>query len=34
VARPAQIKRQILDAAEMHNLEVAPLLSFFGIDLD
>ena len=35
-ARPEQIKRQILDAAEMHNLGVLPLLSFFGIppDLD
>ena len=35
-ARPDQIKRQILDAAKMHNLEVAPLLSFFEIwhDLD
>ncbi len=33
-ARPDQIRRQILDAAEMHNLEVAPLLSFFGISRD
>ena len=35
-ARPDQIKRQILDAAEMHNLLILPLLSFFGIppDLD
>ena len=33
-ARPDQIKRQILDAAEMHNLQVAPLLSFFGIQSD
>ena len=33
-ARPDQIKRQILDAAEMHNLQVAPLLSFFGMQSD
>jgi hypothetical protein len=26
-----QIKRQILDAAEMHDLNAAPLLTFFGI---
>ena len=35
-ARADQIKRQILDAAHVHNLQVTPLLSFFGIppDLD
>ena len=35
-ARPDQIKRQILDAAYMHNLQILPLLDFFGIppDLD
>jgi hypothetical protein len=30
-ARPEQVRRQIIDAAEMHNLQVAPLLNFFGI---
>jgi len=31
-----EIRRQILDAAHVHNLQVTPLLSFFGIppDLD
>ena len=35
-ARPDQIKRQILDAAETHDLQILPLLDFFGIppDLD
>ena len=35
-ARPDQIKRQVLDAAHVHNLQVMLLLSFFGIppDLD
>ena len=33
-ARPDQIKRQILDAAHVHNLQVTPLLSFLGISAD
>jgi hypothetical protein len=29
-----QVRRQILDAAEVHDLNVAPLLTFFGISPD